>query len=122
MEAMSERDRRVIRYGAAVIAVIGGALFAAAVTNSVGNDVATVLIGGGLLAIVIMLLRDMGLLDTGDPSPPPRVGPSGNGGDPHHDSGPGDGRTNGAGPDPGARRTVKMRRPDRMRGQRRRLR
>jgi hypothetical protein len=116
---MSDRDRRLIRYGAACIAVVAGALCAAALTNTVGNTVATVLIGGGLLAIVIFLLRDMGLIDaSAKPEPPP---PSRNGSDPHHRSSPADEPDS---PHPGgqARRSVNVRRPDRMRGQRRRLR
>ena len=120
---MSARDRRRIRYGAAVGAVVAGALVAAAVTNSVGNTVATVLIGGGLLGFVIMLLRDMGLLDTGGataPSPPAE--PSGNADEPHRGPGPDQAPGNGSAPAPGARRSVSVPRPDRMRGQRRRLR
>ena len=116
---MSDRDRRLIRYGAACVAVVAGAICAAALTNAVGNTLATVLIGGGLLAIVIFLLRDMGLVDTSaKPEPPP---PSRNGSDPHDRS------SSAAEPDPPhparqARRSVNVRRPDRMRGQRRRLR
>ena len=120
--AMSARDRKYVRYGGAVVAVVAGALIAAALTDGLGNTLATVLIGGGLLAIVIMLLRDMGLLDAGERTPPPPAGPSANGGDPHRGSGPDRGPGEGAGPDPRARRTVNVRRPDRMRGQRRRLR
>jgi hypothetical protein len=120
--AMSARDRRTIRYLAAAVAVIAGALFAAAVTNSVGNTVATVLIGGGLLAFVIMLLRDMGLIEVGERTPPPAAGPSSSGGDPHRGDGPDLDPANGAGPDPGERRSVNVPRPERLRGQRRRLR
>jgi hypothetical protein len=116
---MSDRDRRLVRYGAACVAVVAGALCAAALTNTVGNTVATVLIGGGLLAIVIFLLRDMGLIDASAKAEPKQ--PSRNGSDPHHRSSPADE------PDPPhpagqARRSVNVRRPDRMRGQRRRLR
>jgi hypothetical protein len=116
---MSHRDRRLIRYGAACIAVVAGGICAAALTNTVGNTLATVLIGGGLLAIVIFLLRDMGLIDaTSEPERPP---PSRNGSDPNDRS------SRAAGTDPAhplreARRSVNVRRPDRMRGQRRRLR
>jgi hypothetical protein len=116
---MSPRDRRTIRYGAAVVAVVAGGLCAAALTNSVGNTIATVLIGGGLLAIVIFLMRDMGLLDTGERTPPP-AGPSTNGGDPQ--GGPEHGAGDGSGLAPRKRRSVNVPRPDRMRGQRRRLR
>jgi hypothetical protein len=118
---MSARDRRRIRYGSAVFAVVAGALIAAALTNGVGNTLATVLIGGGLLAIVIFLMRDMGLLNAGDPPAPATPERPSNGGDPQH--GPGAG--NGSDPvDPGSpagRRSVNVRPPERMRGQRRRL-
>jgi hypothetical protein len=118
---MSPRDRRTIRYGAAVAAVVAGGLCAAALTNSAGNTIATVLIGGGLLAIVIFLMRDMGLLDTGERATP-RAGPSTNGGDPHGGPGSEHGAGDGSGLAPRKRRTVNVPRPDRMRGQRRRLR
>ena len=84
---MSLRDRRLIRYAVAGVAVIAGALCAAALTNAVGNTVATVLIGGGLLAIVILLLRDMGLIDTSATAKPQQQ--SRNGSDPHRRSSPG---------------------------------
>ena len=78
---MSDRDRRLIRYGAACVAVVAGAICAAALTNALGNTLATVLIGGGLLAIVIFLLRDMGLIETSAKAEPPaavaqRLGPA----------------------------------------------
>src|ERR1700722_14196388 len=116
---MSDRDRRLTRYAAACVAVVAGALCAAVRTNAVGTTLATVLIGGGLLAIVIFLLRDMGLIDTS--AKPEQQPPSRNGSDPHHRS------SSAAEPDPQhpvrqARRSVNVRRPDRMRGQRRRLR
>jgi hypothetical protein len=116
---MSDRDRRLIRYGVAGVAVLVGALCAASLTNAVGNTVATVLIGGGLLAIVIFLLRDMGLIETSAKAGPQSH--SRNGSDPHPRSSP------DAEPDPSqltrkARRSASVRRPDRMRGQRRRLR
>jgi hypothetical protein len=118
---MSDRDRRLIRYGAACVSVVAGALCAAALTNTVGNTVATVLIGGGLLAIVIFLLRDMGLIDASAKPKPEQQSASRNGSDPHHRSSPADEPDP---PHPGgqARRSVNVRRPDRMRGQRRRLR
>ena len=116
---MSHRDRRLIRYGAACVAVVAGGLCAAALTNTVGNTLATALIGGGLLAIVIFLLRDMGLLATSSESTPPQ--PARNGADPHDQPSP-SGETDSAHPARQARRVVNVRRPDRMRGQRRRLR
>ncbi len=116
---MSAEDRRLIRYGLPCIAVVVGGICAAALTNTVGNTVATVLIGGGLLTIVIFLLRDMGLAGTtAAPQPPP---PSRNGSDPHERSSPG-ADADAAHPVRQERRSVNVRRPDRMRGQRRRLR
>jgi hypothetical protein len=116
---MSARDRQLIRYAVPCIAVVAGAICAAALTNAVGNTVATVLIGGGLLAIVIFLLRDMGL--AGTTSEPKSPEPSHNGSDSHERLAP-IGETDPAHPGRQARRSVNVRRPDRMRGQRRRLR
>jgi hypothetical protein len=116
---MSERDRRLIRYGAGCVAVVAGGICAVALTNAVGNTLATVLIGGGLLAIVIFLLRDMGLLAASTEPKPPQ--PSRNGSDPH-DRPSSVGTVESAHPGGEARRSVNVRRPDRMRGQRRRLR
>jgi hypothetical protein len=116
---MSARDRRTIRYGAAGVAVVAGVICAAALTDTVGNTLATVLVGGGLLAIVIFLLRDMGLIDaSAKPEPPP---PSRNGANPSDRSSPGAG-TDPPHPPGQGRRSVNVRRPDRLRGQRRRLR
>jgi hypothetical protein len=109
----------LIRYGVPCVAVLAGGVCAAALTNAVGNTLATVLIGGGLLAIVISLFRDMGLVANSSQSEPQQ--PSRNGSDPHDRSSPvGDG--DGAHPARQARRSASVRRPDRMRGQRRRLR
>jgi hypothetical protein len=121
---MTARDRRYLRYGAAGTAVVAGALCAAVLTNGVGNTIATVLIGGGLLAIVLLLLRDMGLIEMGGgrTPPPPAPAPPSNGGDPQHDPGNGSGPGGQSPEGPQERRTVDVRRPDRMRGQRRRLR
>ena len=109
----------MIRYGVPGVAVGVGAICAAALTNTVGNSVATVLIGGGLLAIVIFLLRDMGLAGAASEPKPPE--PSHNGSDPHERSTP-TGDADPAHPGRQTRRSVNVRRPDRMRGQRRRLR
>jgi hypothetical protein len=116
---MSARDRRLIRYGAAGVAVVAGGLCAAALTDAVGNTLATVLIGGGLLAIVIFLFRDMGLVANSSEAEPQQ--PSRNGADPH-DRSSSVADDAAARPARQARRSVNVRRPDRMRGQRRRLR
>ena len=105
----------MLRYVLAAAAVLAGVLCAAALTNGVGNTVATVLIGGGLLAFVIFLMREMGLLDTRDPDQQPPQEPSDDGSS-QNGSDPGDRAA------PSRRRAVKVARPDRMRGQRRRLR
>jgi hypothetical protein len=117
--SVSKRDRQLIRYLSAGGAVVVGGLIAAALTDSLGNTLATVLIGGGLLAFVIFLLRDMGLLDMSDK--PPSQPPSRNGSDPHRGPSTESSSTPEHSPRE-ARRTVTVRRPDRMRGQRRRLR
>ena len=116
---MTDRDRQLIRYGTPCVAVVAGAICAAALTNTVGNTVATVLIGGGLLAIVIFLLRDIGLLDTSAKAKPQQQ--SRNGSDPRHRRSP-SGEADPPHAPRQADRAVNVRRPDRMRGQRRRLR
>jgi hypothetical protein len=109
----------MIRYAAACVAVVAGVICAAALTDALGNTLATVLIGGGLLAIVIFLLRDMGLIDASSkPEPPP---PSRNGANPNDRSSPAAGADHPHPPGQ-ARRSLNVRRPDRLRGQRRRLR
>ena len=111
----------MIRYGVPGVAVLAGGVCAAALTNAVGNTLATVLIGGGLLAIVIFLFRDMGLVANTSDAEPQKS--SHNGSDPHDRSSPvSDGDGDGARPARQTRRSVSVRRPDRMRGQRRRLR
>ena len=115
---VTDRDRRMIRYGAAGMAVLAGALCAAALTDSLGNTLATALIGGGLLAIVIFALRDMGLVDISGKPEPRR--PSRDRSDPDRESTAAGSRPDHPPRQP--RRTVSVRRPDRMRGQRRRLR
>lgn len=116
---MSDRDRRLIRYGAACVAVVAGGLCAAALTNAVGNTLATVLIGGGLLAIVIFLFRDMGLVAASSEPKPQQPSHTGSDSDDRSSSA---GEADAAHPARPARRSVNVRRPDRMRGQRRRLR
>ena len=103
-----------------VVAVVAGALCGAAMTNSIGNTVATAMIGGGLFAIMIFLLRDMGILTADEPTAPPAAGPAADGGGDH---GPGldHGSGNGSAASAGSSRTVNVPRPDRMRGQHRRL-
>ena len=103
-----------------VVVVVAGALCGAAMTNSIGNTVATAMIGGGLFAIMIFLLRDMGILTADEPTVGP-AGPAPDDGGVDHDPGPDHGSSNGSVPSPGASRSVNVPRPDRMRGQHRRL-
>ncbi|HET9123545.1 MAG TPA: hypothetical protein VFN65_01520, partial [Solirubrobacteraceae bacterium] len=62
---------RELRYGAPAATVIVGVLFAAVETNSLGNTVSLVLIGGGLVWFLTTLGRDMGM--TADTGRTPRV-------------------------------------------------
>ncbi len=55
------RDDRRIRYGAPIVTIIIGVLFAAADTHALGNDVSTVLIAAGLIWFMIVVGRDMGM-------------------------------------------------------------
>lgn len=62
---------RPIRYGAPIVTVIVGVLFAAFQTNSLGNTVSLVLIAGGLIWLMTTLGRDMGM--TANTGHPPRI-------------------------------------------------
>ena len=64
-------SNRLLRYGAPVVTVIVGVLFAAVETNSLGNTVSLVLIAGGLIWLITTLGRDMGM--TANTGRPPRV-------------------------------------------------
>jgi hypothetical protein len=50
-----------IRYGAPIATIIVGVLFAAADTDSLGNDVSTILIAVGLIWFMVVAGRDMGM-------------------------------------------------------------
>lgn len=68
-------SNRLIRYGAPVVTVIVGVLFAAVETNSLGNTVSLVLIAGGLIWFMTTLGREMGMTaTTGRPPHVPKVG------------------------------------------------
>jgi hypothetical protein len=62
-------DDRRVRYGAPIVTIIVGVLFAAADTRSLGNDVSTVLIAAGLIWVMIVVGRDMGMGQTTGRSP-----------------------------------------------------
>ena len=52
---------RVIRYGAPIALVIVGILFAAVQTSRLGNDVQTLTTAGGLIWLIAVIGRDMGM-------------------------------------------------------------
>jgi hypothetical protein len=64
-------ENRVLRYGSPVVTVIVGVLFAAFETNSLGNTVSLVLIAAGLIWLITILGREMGM--TADTGRTPRV-------------------------------------------------
>jgi hypothetical protein len=72
---VDSHDRR-IRYGAPVVTIVVGVLFAAADTDSIGNTVATVLIALGLIWFIATLGREMGMTErTGRSHAPPPLPP-----------------------------------------------
>jgi hypothetical protein len=124
---MSRRTRS-IRYGASILLVLAGVCCGALIHGSTGGTLATVLVGLGLVGVVSLVFYEVGLtedrdrartldergldraraldeteLDRPGPETPPDS-PSRPSAPPHPPSGP------------------TRRRPDRMRGQRRRLR
>ena len=62
---------RLVRYGFPIATVIVGVLFAAVETNSLGNTVSLVMIGGGLIWFMTRLGREMGM--TANTGRAPRV-------------------------------------------------
>jgi hypothetical protein len=52
---------RLLRYGTPIATVIVGVLFAALETNSLGNTVSLVLMGGGLIWFMTIVGREMGM-------------------------------------------------------------
>jgi hypothetical protein len=75
-DEMVRSSHRLIRYGAPVATVIVGVLFAAVETNSLGNTVSLVLIGGGLIWFMTTLGREMGMTATTGRAPRvPRLPP-----------------------------------------------
>ncbi len=64
-------QNRLLRYGIPSATVIVGVLFAAFETNSLGNTVSLVMIGGGLVWFMTMLGREMGM--TANTGRAPRV-------------------------------------------------
>jgi hypothetical protein len=67
---------RPVRYGAPIVTVIVGVLFAAFETNSLGNTVSLVLIAGGLIWFITTLGREMGMTaNTGRAPRVPRLPP-----------------------------------------------
>ena len=118
------RDARKVRYGVACALIVIGFACGAISTGTVGGALATVFIAAGMLLFVASLLRDLGLSDrTGRPGrrdgavrPPSSPGPSG----------PPPPSPSASSPPEGPRATARghaaVRRPERLRGERRRLR
>jgi hypothetical protein len=99
------RRWRTWRYGAAVVLVVVGVACGATIPGTLGGTLATVLIGIGLVGVLSLVFYEVGISEDRDrerrrppDQPPPPPG--------HPDSRP----------------RSATRRPDRMRGQRRRLR
>lgn len=111
---MSRDDRRV-RYGSAAGLIVLGFACGAISTGTVGGALATVFIAVGMILFLVFLLRDLGLTDrparsgrgaTRPPVPSPHAAPHRHPGEPA-----------------GAPRThASVTPPERLRGQRRRLR
>jgi hypothetical protein len=75
-------SNRIVRYGAPVVTVLVGVVFAAVETNSLGNTVSLVLIAGGLIWLMATLGREMGMTaNTGRPPRVPKLPPEEDGGE-----------------------------------------
>lgn len=111
---MSRDDRRV-RYGSAAGLIVLGFACGAISTGTVGGALATLFIAAGMILFLVFLFRDLGLSDRPSRSargaaPPPVPSPHGIG---HRHS---------EEPAPAPRTHASVTRPERLRGQRRRLR
>ena len=98
------RRTRTIRYGASILLILVGVLCGIAISGSAGGTLATVFVGLGLVGVVSLIFYEVGLTEDrerGTPPIPPSPGPAAS-----------------AKPHDEPRRSL----PDRMRGQRRRLR
>ena len=133
------QDHRIFRYGGPVGVMLVGVACGATLSGVLGGTLATVLIAVGMLAFLVALFRDLGLSD-GHERRPRRVdaAPSPRGEGPHAEDACGEDPRSRAGDPhaedphaeeegrhghrPAPRRRELPRRPERLRGQRRRLR
>ena len=114
------RDARKVRYGGAFALIVIGFACGAISTGTIGGALATGFIAVGMLLFLAFLFRDLGLSENSaraarrtGAAPPPAPAPPAPA--PHPGSGADDPRTT-----PRTHATVQ--RPERLRGQRRRLR
>jgi hypothetical protein len=54
-------SNRTVRYGAPIATIIASVLFAAVDTGPVGNTVVTVLVAAGLIWLMVLVGRDIGM-------------------------------------------------------------
>jgi hypothetical protein len=101
------RGWRSLRYGASAALVLAGVACGALISGTTGGTLATALIGLGLLGIVSLIFYEVGLSEDRDRARSREAAER---------------RSASATPDETTRRPLRPRRPDRMRGQRRRLR
>jgi hypothetical protein len=134
MGAVTRDQKR--RYGLAAGLIVVGFACAAVSTGTIGGALATVFVAGGLLAFLAFLFRDLGLTVDGTPRrrtpvpPVPSVPPAPSGGQatqpetPTTDTLPADAAQPETEPAPrpadGGRPRATVRRPERLRGDRRR--
>lgn len=99
------RRWRALRYGAAIGVAVAGVVCGATIPGTLGGTLATALIGIGLVGVLSLVFYEIGLSEDRDRAaqPPP-------------------GQTRAPSQDAAARPRPTSRRPDRMRGRRRRLR
>ncbi len=124
---MTPRQRK-LRFGAAVALVLIGVGCGAAISGTIGNTLATAFIGLGLIGVVSLIFYEVGLSEDRDRARETRrAGKSAGAGEAGDvgKSGRADsasGRPPGPPGEDGSPARLRSWRPDRMRGQRRRLR
>ena len=119
------RRTRTIRYGASILLILVGVVCGIAISGSAGGTLATVFVGIGFVGVVSLIFYEVGLTEDRERAARPvrsdpatdRLAPEDPGG-PAPEGSPPDGPIH---PAPSHGRAL-WRRPDRMRGQRRRLR
>ena len=122
------RDQK-LRYGCAAGLIVLGFVCAAVSTGTLGGALATVFVGVGMLLFLIFLFGDLGLsIDAKPrrrvvPPPPDHAGPGSRNGHPGREAEMGRvGAESAAATADGRRSRAPVRRSDRLRGDRRRLR